>query len=253
VAIRRVGGRSDVGSDDHGGDGTMAPRTPPPRDEDELLRRARALAGRTVAELAARLDRPVPADLRRAKGFVGQLIEDLLGATAGSRAEPDFPHLGVELKTLPVDAAGRPRESTYVCTLPLDGTLAASWEASWVRRKLARVLWVPVVVGDGPPGERVVGTPVLWSPSPEEEATLRADWEELATIVALGELWDLHGRHGAALQVRPKAASSSELSWVLGEEGAWVRDVGRGFYLRPAFTAALIAARLRMPRPAPPG
>jgi DNA mismatch repair protein MutH len=219
----------------------------PPRDEAELVARARELAGRTIAEVAARAARRVPEDLRRAKGFVGNLLEDRLGATAGSRAEPDFPHLGVELKTLPVDAAGRPRESTWVCTLPLDGTLSTSWADSWVRRKLSRVLWVPIV-GDGAPADRIVGSPILWSPSADEEALLRADWEELATIVALGELWDLTARHGCALQVRPKAANRRELSWALGEDGAWVRDVGRGFYLRPSFTRSILEARVRLPR-----
>ena len=117
---------------------------PRPRSETELVIRARALAGRTIGEVAAELGLPCPLDLRRAKGFVGGLIERVLGADAGPRALPDFSALGVELKTLPVDAQGRPVESTFVCTIPLTEVANLEWEDSPVLRKLRRVLWVPV-------------------------------------------------------------------------------------------------------------
>lgn len=214
---------------------------PPPASEDELVARAERLAGRPLAWVADRVGMEVPRDLRRAKGWIGQVLEAALGATAGNRAEPDFPHLGVELKTLPVTEEGRPRETTYVCTAPLDGSLEASWEESWVRRKLSRVLWIPVIgAGAVPPGERIVGAPLLWSPSVEEDRALRADWEELTGLVLAGELWQIEARRGRVLQLRPKAASADELVWTLDEDGEWVRENPRGFYLRTAFTRALL-------------
>lgn len=185
----------------------------------------------------------MPPDLRRNKGWIGNLLETALGATAGSRPEPDFPELGVEMKTLPVDARGKPRESTYVCVAPLDGSLARTWEDAWVRHKLARVLWVPIV-GDGPPGDRIIGAPILWSPSAEEEAILQADWETLTEAIALGETWQLEGTRGRALQLRPKAAHAREMTWVLDDEGEWAQVNPRGFYLRPAFTGAILRSRL---------
>jgi DNA mismatch repair protein MutH len=183
-----------------------------------------------------------PREARRSKGWAGRLVEIALGATAGSRAEPDFPHLGVELKTVPVDEAGRSRESTYVCTAPLDPGALGNWEQSWVRHKLNRVLWVPLAPAAG--GDRVVGSPVLWSPSAEEVGQLRADWEEIAAKVALGELWALDGRVGEVLQVRPKAADAEERVWAVDDDGDWVRETPRGFYLRPAFTSAIFARHL---------
>ncbi len=173
-------------------------------------------------------------------------MEFVLGATAASRAEPDFVHLGVELKTLPVDAFGKPRESTYVCTAPLDGDRDPSWEQSWVRKKLRRVLWVPIV-GTGPMPERRVGTAFLWTPSPEQDALLRADWEAAADLIASGETWHLGGRHGQVLQLRPKAASSRDRTWVIGAEGTPTAVMPRGWYLRPAFTGGLVASALRLP------
>lgn len=214
----------------------------PPASEDELLRRAQDLAGHSLTALAEALHQRPHADARRRKGFAGELLEAALGATASSRAEPDFPHLGVEMKTLPVTPDGRPQEATYVCTLPLDGSLGRSWDEAWVRRKLARVLWVPLVA-DG--DERTIGTPFLWTPDAEEEATLQADWEEVATLVATGELAQLTARHGAALHVRPKGRNQDDRTWRYDADGEWVSDMKRGFYLRPSFTGAVLRRALR--------
>ena len=229
--------------DTEAGDGTLPG---PPASEAELFQRADALAGRSLAWVAARAAIAVPADPVRAKGWIGTLLERVLGASAGSKAEPDFPALGVELKTLPVDERGRPRESTYVCTAPLDGSLEARWADAWVRRKLSRVLWVPVV-GRGAIGERRVGAPLLWSPDDEEEALLRADWEELSALIAEGELWQLDARRGRALQLRPKAATGADLAWTVDTDGEWVRQNPRGFYLRASFTAALLSRAFVLP------
>jgi DNA mismatch repair protein MutH len=216
---------------------------PPPRSERELLDRAEAIAGRTLAWVAGRHGMRAPADLRRAKGWPGTVLELALGATSASRAAPDFPHLGIELKTIPVTEAGRATEATYVCRAPLDPGDLGTWATSWVRAKLRRVVWIPIV-GGGAPGERIVGAPVAWTPSDEDDALLQTDWEDVAEMVALGELAQLDGRRGRVLQVRPKAADSSVTVATVGEDGEWVRETPRGFYLRAAFTTAILARGL---------
>jgi DNA mismatch repair protein MutH len=214
----------------------------PPRSEGELLERSRDIAGLTLGELAARLGRTVPGETLRGKGFAGQLVEAALGASAGSLPEPDFQLIGVELKTVPVGVGGRPVESTYVCTLPLDPDQALHWERSNVRRKLARVLWVPVEADPAQPlAERRVGSAVTWSPSAEEELALRADWEEFTELVVTGRVAEITAHQGVCLQVRPKAANSRARRWGVDEHGERVRTLPRGFYLRPTFTAALLA------------
>src|SRR5690606_14387983 len=142
------------------------------------------LSGKSLGELAELVGLKVPDEMRRAKGFAGTLLERCLGATAGSRAQPDFEALGIELKTLPFDRAGKPLESTFVCTIELSELGDSEWESSRVKKKLARVLWVPVLSERALPlAARVVGTPLLWSPSQEQEADLRWDWEELAGLI----------------------------------------------------------------------
>lgn len=212
-----------------------------PASEAELLERARSIAGCTLAELAGSLGLPLPGDPRRAKGWAGQLVETALGAPSAGEPGPDFPGLGIELKTIPVTPAGRPRESTWVCIAPMEDVTGLAWERSLVRAKLARVLWVPTV--DGAEGDfraRRIGAPLVWSPSPEEEAVLRADWEEFMEAIALGRIQAVTARQGTALQLRPKAANARERNWTTDEDGGRTLANPRGFYLRASFTARLI-------------
>lgn len=214
---------------------------PPPQSEAELLERAQQMAGESLGTLARGQGVAVRTDSRRAKGWAGQLIEAYLGASAGSLSEPDFQSIGVELKTIPVSAAGEPRESTYVCTVPLMGGASAHWHGCNVQRKLARVLWVPIVSDNATePGDRIIGCPLLWSPSAKQAAALEADWSELMDMVCLGELENVSAYHGTCLQIRPKAADSRARRWGIGESGEHVRTLPRGFYLRPSFTRAIL-------------
>lgn len=222
----------------------MIAAAPPPGSEAELEARAADLAGITLAELAQHVGRPLPRDTRRGKGFAGQLLEAALGASAGSLSEPDFQRIGVELKTVPVGANGRPLESTYVCTVPLELDHAPRWRDSAVRRKLARVLWLPVEgARELTLAQRRIGSAILWTPDPIEEASLRADWEELMELVMLGQVARITAHQGSCLQVRPKAADASARRWGVDERGVRVRTLPRGFYLRPGFTAAILARR----------
>ena len=221
----------------------MTPSAPssPPETETELLRRARDLAGLTLAELAERFSLVAPPDLRRHKGFVGALLERALGATAGSRAAPDFEALGVELKTLPVDARGRALESTFVCTIPLIEIGEVEWLSSRVRRKLSRVLWVPVE-GERriPVPQRRIGEPLLWSLSEAAETALRFDWEELAGIIGKGDVETITGHLGRCLQIRPKARDSHARRRGIDGDGARFAALPRGFYLRATFTSEIL-------------
>lgn len=214
----------------------------PPENEAQLLAQAGVLAGRTLGELASLAGLPVPPDLKRDKGWTGVLLELWLGASAGSKPEQDFAALGVELKTIPIDRQGRPLETTFVCVAPLTGNSGVVWETSHVRHKLKRVLWIPVEGERAIPlAERRVGSPLLWSPSPHEEAQLRQDWEELMDLIVLGNVERITARHGEVLQLRPKAANSKALTEAIGAHGETILTLPRGFYLKKNFTGALLA------------
>ena len=212
-----------------------------PESEEELYDRASRLAGRSLGVIAGDLNLRPPENLARSKGWVGELLESVLGATAGSRPAPDFESLGIELKTIPVNRNGAPKESTHVCTVPLTATIDLCWESSVVQAKLARVLWIPVEA-DAKISlrERRIGNPILWSPSMADEAILRADWEEHMDMISLGRLAEIDARLGTYLQIRPKALDSRALTNAVDADGGKTLSLPRGFYLRTCFTRQIL-------------
>jgi len=217
------------------------PPTNAPNTETELLRRAHRLAGMSLAQLAKALDLSVPENLSRSKGWVGQLLETALGADASTRSEPDFLELQVELKSIPVDGHGRPRETTFVCSASLTHISEWTWSQSRVYKKLSKVLWVPVQAEPSIPiGQRRVGTPLLWMPSTEQAALLRCDWETFADRIAAGYVETITAADGVVLQMRPKGANAESKRWGRDAEGAIFQTQPKGFYLRTQFTAEIL-------------
>jgi DNA mismatch repair protein MutH len=220
----------------------------PPGSIDELLARALSLGGMALGEVLRKLRLEASSDPVRTKGSAGETLERALGATGGSSQVLDFPDLGVELKTIPVTAEGTPLESTYVCTLSLADAELQEWETSWVRAKLARVLFVPLVGAHGIAWqERVVGAPLLWSPTPEQDSVLRGDFDDVVGLIGIGRIEELTAHRGRWLQVRPKARDGSVRTIAWGGDGEAIATVPRGFYLRARFTGALLADPAALP------
>ena len=218
-----------------------------PKNETELLARAYQLAGLTLGEIAETANVQVPNNLNKEKGWVGLLLEHVLGATAGSKPVPDFPELGIELKSLPISQTGKPLETTFVCVAPLTGLIGTTWQTSHLKNKIARVLWVPVIAERSLPiYQRTVATPFIWSPDSEEEELLAQDWQELTDMIVLGEVEKIHGKHGQVLQLRPKAANSKALTKAFNQYGQPFKTLPRGFYLKTAFTHSLLIKHLRI-------
>ncbi|MGC3836619.1 DNA mismatch repair endonuclease MutH [Moritella viscosa] len=210
-----------------------------PRDINELMDRAQAIAGFNLQQIATLHQLSVPRDLRKEKGWIGQLLELHLGATAGSKPIQDFPELGVELKTIPINTQGKPLETTFVCVAPLTGNHGVTWSTCNVANKLKQVLWIPVLgERDIPIAERIVGSPLLWQPDALENMQLQEDWEELMDMIALGQVEQITARHGKYLQLRPKAANNKVRTKAYGSEGEIIQVRPRGFYLKKAFYAS---------------
>ena len=216
--------------------------TPGPfADEAALLAAARGLAGYTLAELAVALDVGLPAAPRRDKGFIGRIAERALGLGASPLTAADFAELGVELKTLPVTASLRPKESSFVCYVSHQQLRETSWADSRVALKLARVLFLPIESGEELAfGQRRVGRAFLWSPSDEQLRVLQEDYAELASRVVDGHAEALDARVGRVLQLRPKAARGNVRVRVVDGDGVPWRLQPKAFYLRASFTEQLV-------------
>ena len=197
----------------------------PPASTAELVERCIGIAGRTVGEVAALYRVSVPPDLKYARGFIGRLLEQALGADHRARNAPDFPALRVELKSIPIDPRGRPRQPTRVCQVPtLRRGHAEYWEQSLLRSKLACILWIPVQSERHQPiTHHRIGGPLLRRLPAHEETVLRADWEECMALLGTGQAEQLGADVGQYLQVR--AAS---------------RAGARNFYLRTRYTERIL-------------
>jgi DNA mismatch repair protein MutH len=225
----------------------------PPQSVSELILRAESMAGKTIKALISELNQKshgniiAPDNLQRKKGWQGQFIETYLGADSGNLSQPDFQHLDIELKTLPIDNLGRVQESTYVCVVNLKDNRLESWQESIVYNKLKQVLWVPIAKQPNKDTElSVIATPFLWQANEIELNRLKADWEYVMEKVNLGEVDQLTARDGEILQVRPKAANASVTTKTIGPSGKMIDTLPRGFYLRSKFTQSLLNQYLKV-------
>ena len=194
-----------------------------PQSLEELKSRLESLTGKTLLELADKALVELPRNTTSGKGFTGELLEILLGASAGNLPVPDFPQLKLELKTLPVDENLKPLESTFICHAPLIN-------------KLVFVL----APRNLPFAERKIMGFHFFKPSTEELSLIKEDWEELMEMVSLGQVQQITARYGTIIQMRPKAADGSQLTDCIGPDGTMIKTRPRGFYMRRAFTQKLI-------------
>jgi DNA mismatch repair protein MutH len=119
--------------------------------------------------------------------------------------------------------------------------MGVTWETSNVRNKLQKVLWIPIQgERDIPPGERIIGSPILWQPSAKQSLLMQQDWEELMDMISLGQVESITARIGQVLQLRPKAADGSALTEAIGNNGSTILTRPRGFYLRKEFTQSVL-------------
>lgn len=207
----------------------------------ELVARCESIAGLTFAQLANKLALDIPQMAQNRKGFIGMAIERILGASSGNKSQPDFNHLGIELKTLPINHQGKPAESTFVTSIPLLSIHKQTWRTSQCYMKLQKVLWLPIEDDENIPYmHRRIGEGFFWSPSLHDERVLANDWEELTFLIRTGQLDKIHAGLGEYLQIRPKAADSKALCFGYDEQGNRVKTMPRGFYLRRSFTTRIL-------------
>lgn len=219
-------------------------KSAPPKTNSELLARCKEIEGLSFHDLARALNISVPMDPVRRKGWIGGVIEHILGTTAGTAAKPDFCQLGIELKTIPIGRHCKPVESTFVTSINLLTIHRETWQTSVCYSKLKCVLWIPVEADKSihfP--HRRIGRGFLWSiDSHQEDAgILINDWQTLSFMLGCGKLTEVDARLGQYLQVRPKAANADSLCYGFDECGDMVLTLPRGFYLRSSFTEKIIA------------
>ncbi|WDI78487.1 DNA mismatch repair endonuclease MutH [Candidatus Purcelliella pentastirinorum] len=209
--------------------------------EDELIDKLKSLAGFTIKEILFNKNISLLTSSKFDKGSIGKLIECLLGLINNNYAKQDFFDIGLELKTIPVNNFGFPIEDTFVCSAKLIGNFDYSWESSYVKSKISRVLWIPVehyrrmsIL------DKRIGLPIIWSPNCAEEKLLKIDWEEIMSFIILGEIEKLDSIYGDILYIKSKAKNSNYLTNAIGNDGEIIMVNPKSFYLRKFFTKKIL-------------
>lgn len=213
----------------------------PPLNFQMLEENLSKILGKSIATLATLANMPLPISTTYGKGFTGELIEKHLGASADNLPIPDFPNLGLELKTIPVDASLKALESTFLCHAPLTNIRNLCFENSFLYSKIKRVLFVLVKASrDLAFEDRTVLGYFFYTPTDEDFAILKSDFNELYEMVKTGQVNSIDARIGQYIQMRPKGANGKALTTCIGPDGSLIYTRPRGFYMRRSFTQELI-------------
>lgn len=204
----------------------------PNASAEEVLERALRLSGCRVGNLQQKHPlQEKQVNLLTNKGGLGQVIEQTIYPSNLNLPGPDIPSLGLEIKSLPVSAQGRPLSSLFVCVAPR--CEPPDFEASLPASKLRHVLFVPYHQAPGVLlKDAQIGSAFLWRPTNLLWQALRSDWEELSLALRLGEQRELSAHYGTLLQIRPKARNNQDCRAFLSSDGYNVEAKRCGYYLR---------------------
>jgi DNA mismatch repair protein MutH len=197
-----------------------------PKSIEILLHRVAQIEGLTIEELANNLGVRIPFDLKYAKGFIGQLIEIALGASGNSNPIHDFPHLGIELKTIPVNYDGKPTNNTHICTL-YPNSHYQTFENSNFYNKLKKILWVPIE-GDKKIHftQRHIGRGFLWELKEADLEIIKNDWFEIMELLTTNPVESVSAKIGTYAHIAPSGTNKGQKQY--------------GFYLRRSFTHKIL-------------
>ncbi|MBU3827548.1 MAG: DNA mismatch repair protein MutH [Candidatus Anaerobiospirillum merdipullorum] len=224
---------------------------PEPHTLDELRQRLELICGKTISELAGALNLSIPQGNTHSKGYTGGLIELYLGAAAPNLGAPDFPFLGIELKTVPVDELFTPIESTFICHAPIKDIRGLDFYHSTLYAKIRLTLYVFVLTAKKMPiRQRRVVDYLLYQMPPADLLQVKADYDELMELITQGQGKQITARIGTLVQLRPKAPNGQRLTAIVDEDGAVSTTRPRGFYMRRSYMAKickLVATRHQLP------
>lgn len=210
-------------------------------NEKELINKLKLLAGCTVKKLLSIVNIPLISILKNDKGIIGKLIERYLGLVNNNHRCQDFYNIGIELKTISINSFGFPIEDTCICSAKLIGNFDISWELSYVKNKIFRILWVPIE-GNKKISffNKRIGLPVIWNPNHSENMLLKRDWEEIMNFIILGKVEYLDSIYGQVLYIKSKSKNSNSLTCAIGCNGENIMVNPKSFYLRKYFTKMVL-------------
>lgn len=196
---------------------------------DSIMVYAERLEGHTLREMtdAAELQSP-----NHRRGAFGNAVEQYyFKYKPNSSQEPDFPEVGIELKTTPLkrDKSGRyvAKERLVVNMIDYDTVVNEDFERSHFMQKASKVLLISYLwEKDVDPLDYKIVLVDLWEIPEVDLVQMKLDWETVVDKVRAGHAEDISGSDTVYLEACTKAADSSKrrtqpFSPVLAKPRAW--------------------------------
>jgi DNA mismatch repair protein MutH len=210
--------------------------TPGQAFEQAVLTRLHALRGRRIDDVA----RELGVSISRAKSGLAILVRRALGVYDDRARIKEFEHFGVEIKTAPVSADGKPYESMSFPRIDHMDIVHDDWDDSDLRSRLERLLIVPVIrdYKTQPKEEHVLGRAFFWSPTSEDISAIQAEWERFVDVIRLGQADRLPTAASTGyIHLRPKGRDGRDVE----EAPGGLRVVKRCFWLNSDYVRRIIA------------
>ncbi|RIY34978.1 MutH/Sau3AI family endonuclease [Psittacicella gerlachiana] len=212
-----------------------------PTSLGQLLTYCQQICGKSIEEISHKHNVEMIYSLHENRGWLGNLIEIALGATAGSKPTQDFINLGIELKTLAIATNGKAKSDIFISSLPINKFMLQNWQTSHVLYKLKKILFVPIEYNpDISLAQRRIGKAFLWSPNKEDLAIIKQDWETIMQIITQQDFNALKSNVGQILCVRTKALNTSQAVSIEDTDGFNLNLPPLSFYLRRSFINNII-------------
>lgn len=211
----------------------------------DLLRVYTEIQGIPFRELAETLTYDISKDPKSMKAAAGDIAEIVAGKKPDSLPEADFSQFDIEVKTVPLDLMGHPRENTKITALNYTRLLTEEWATSHVYEKVRVVLFVPIVKEDTKrPDSWYVRSPFIWMPSRGQLSVIRNDWETIQGMVQRGE--QLAAKIGQYLiaNTSGQGKGRDERTYHL-LNGRAIKVKTRAFFLRKTFVSEILEANIQ--------
>lgn len=209
---------------------------------NDLIKKAKSITGCNIDDVAKKIKYKITKKDEKNKGLIGQIIEKYFGVYSNNKVDCDFPNIGIELKTIPINKYnGFPKENTFVSMAPLTKNTGVLWENSYVCKKLSSVLWIPIENNLKVSLKfRRIGYPKLWIPNKIEQEKLKNDWEELMKIIVCGNIYSITSEYGNIMMLKKKSSNINIYTQAVGINGQKIMVNPLAFYLRKNFTNLIL-------------
>lgn len=200
------------------------------KSQHELLAHALTLNGSTSRALAVAIGAAEfnSSAIATGKTGVGALVEEFFGKPPDNLSQPDFPELGIEMKTLPMKMSGASwtvKEPTSITQIDYFRLLDEAWPDASVREKISHILWVPYEHNTYDKRLAQFRRAFLWQPPETDWPLFGVDYDRVRAEVDAGRAHLLSESMCRFLAPRRKGAKGSTRkqprSDILAKTRAW--------------------------------